>query len=433
LAWKNREKEYSIKWGSNEFYNTKERDREQFEASQGETIDIMTCKIHKESQLKYWLSYIVSFLITLIMMIFAITCLTIFQELQLPARDVNTDLDILFHNIKNNIAQEELVNTILPYFIGVFNKVLSKIFDYLCIKITDIENHQKESSYSSSYLWKQFAFNVVNHYFTFYYIILVKFRNKTCPDQKCLEYLQIQLTKIFLTYFALTAVEVLLPFLQRKYIKRKIDNIIVSKYPTLLEPEIKNVRGNLYRKYKYIIFPHYPEEQLVIEYFDIIILFGFVSQFGIVQPVLFILFAVYVYLQRLIDADKLSRFYNVEAFRNTDGIGIINKIMKLIQLLSIFSNLYITYFIKGVDEALLRKTYHYNAFIVCQNIFLVMVFFLDYEQSPKWMNYYKQIRSDFIKNRTLYWKDRFFTNFSFAPKNFNKNDDDQIKIKNNKF
>ena len=128
---------------------------------------------------------------------------------------------------------------------------------------------------------------------------------------------------------------------------------------------------------------------IVGEYDQIIKIFGYVCQFGNLNPFFFILFALYVYIQviflnlfqRLLDSYKMIRYSNLVMYSSTDGLGIYNKILKLFTYLAIFINVYLIFFIKHYDNISTNPNLFYD-FILIQNILFVLVYFFDYDFLP---------------------------------------------------
>jgi hypothetical protein len=404
--WKANEQIYALKWGVSEITNKNnlEHDREEYECNH--SIPIFSSNISKESVFKKVIAHCTSFIITFAMIIFTISSLVYLQDIQMKQEENNEIDDLFYQIISSKKKSREEDSSIIPFLIGIYIKILSIIFDYICIKLTDGENHQKESKYQKSYLLKTIIFNMVNNYFSFYYIIFIKGIKNSCPQKDCFTYLGNQIRDIYTSYFIAALIEMVIPFIANSYLVSSIKNIIQANYPDASAEKIKKIKSSIIRKYGYILYPSYKTADMNNEYIDIIILFGYVTQFAIVEPSLFLIFSIYIFIQRIIDSTKICSFFNVEVFDATDGIGIYNKILKLLSLLSTIINLYILFFIKGIDQKLISKPYHWYAFIIVQNLFLILIFFMDVDMLPNWVNNYSHIREDFIKARNKYVKSK---------------------------
>jgi hypothetical protein len=80
----------------------------------------------------------------------------------------------------------------------------------------------------------------------------------------------------------------------------------------------------------------------------------------------------------------------------TTGIGILNKFLKLILLVSCLTNVYILFYMKNIETSypfIKKNKFLYYSLI---NYFiLVFVFFMNYDFiKPYWMNYYDKVKHD---------------------------------------
>jgi len=80
--------------------------------------------------------------------------------------------------------------------------VFSLIFEVVCLKLTEMENHKHQSSYYDSYFWKHCLLNMVNNYTAFFYLsVKQKLQAGGCPAGGCLHAVrkQIMITLCMLT------------------------------------------------------------------------------------------------------------------------------------------------------------------------------------------------------------------------------------------
>jgi hypothetical protein len=415
-SWKAMEAVLSVKWGSYDAPDVFEKDREEFYSDQN--IQIFSCHIPKGGGFKRSLAYLTSVFITFVMILLAVTSLIYFQEIQLPEIKKKNELDSLFSSIKKRDKMETLYYTSLPYLIGFYIKILAKIYDHICLRLTENENHQKESSHRNSFLFKSIVFNLINHYITFYYIIFVKATNSTCPID-CYDYLLTQIDKIFYSYFTATFFEMFKPIFNHMWIHFQISRKIKNAHPHCDSQKLEDLHQNFFNNYRNVLLPEYDLNNLTKEYMDIIILLGYISQFSLNNPILIILFGIYVFIQRYVDSKKFYKYNNINIFSITKSIGVFNKILQLLLMLSCFITLYITFFIKNIDERQKNKIDHWFAFVIIQNVIFMLIFFLDIDFLPEWFKYYKQIRSDFMKMKENYIKDREVSE-KYNPTNLNQ-------------
>ena len=52
--------------------------------------------------------------------------------------------------------------------------ILNAIYDIVAVKLTDWENHAKETDYTNNLIAKTFVFQTVNSYFNLFYIAYIK-------------------------------------------------------------------------------------------------------------------------------------------------------------------------------------------------------------------------------------------------------------------
>eukprot|EP00747_Dinoflagellata_sp_TGD_P003490 gnl/TRDRNA2_/TRDRNA2_108716_c0_seq2.p1 gnl/TRDRNA2_/TRDRNA2_108716_c0~~gnl/TRDRNA2_/TRDRNA2_108716_c0_seq2.p1 ORF type:complete len:997 (+),score=181.62 gnl/TRDRNA2_/TRDRNA2_108716_c0_seq2:172-3162(+) len=80
-------------------------------------------------------------------------------------------------------------------FLSIQIKVFEFIYNYLCVWLTDFENHKFNSAHYNSYLWKQFGFQFVNNYSAFFFLALKQPETEgECPNNDCLSLLRLQLS-----------------------------------------------------------------------------------------------------------------------------------------------------------------------------------------------------------------------------------------------
>lgn len=408
-SWKENEKTLAIRWGTFNEGNLLEKDREEYECN--DYIQIFSNRIPRHGTLKIFISYGTSFLFTLFMIFFTVSSLIYIVEFQMIDKTNKNDLNALFMSLnkKKTDPRKDIPMPNLAFLVGFYIKFMSKVFEYICVKLTQNENHQKASSYKRSYIFKSLVFNIFNNYFTFYYITFFKSHAKRCPTKSCYYFLLNQLQKIFLSYLIITLVELIIPFFINYFKRVKFFKIISENHQDMDSNELKKIKSNIHKKYNFMLLPKYNGHDLTQEYLNTIYLLGFLTQFGIVFPFLFFfLFAFYIFVRRLIDAHKMVYFYNINLFHPTEGIGFFSTVVKFFFIISTFCNLYIAFFTRDIDEKILSKGEHWYGFVILRNCFLVCMFLMNLEYLPSWRRYYKAIKEDFIIMRNLYVKDKHY-------------------------
>ncbi len=408
-SWQNNEKTLAIQWGTFEEKNLLEKDREEYECN--DYIQIFSNRIPRHGMSKIIISYITSIFVTLVMIILTVISLIYLVEYQMINKTKKNDLNALFMslNTRKRDPWRDMPMPYFPFLVGFYIKLMAKIFEFICIKLTDGENHQKQVGYKESYIFKSIAFNIFNNYFTFYYITFFKSHKKGCPTKSCFFFLSNQLQKIFLSFLILTMVELLIPFVFNYFKRIKFFNKIAENNPGTNPAQLKKIKSTIHKKFNFLLLPKYGHHDLTKEYLNTIYLLGFLTQFGIVYPfIFFFLFAFYIFVRRLIDAHKFVYFYNINLFHPTEGIGFCSTIVKFFFIISTFCNLYIAFFTRDIDEKILSRGDHWYGFVILRNCFLVIMFLFSLEYLPTWRRYYKAIKEDFIIMRNLYVRDKLF-------------------------
>lgn len=405
-SWKAIERVYIIKWGISENGNLRIQEKDRHDYDNNETVELFSTKLPRQNNLKNFFSLFTSIFITIVMIILTSTCLIFFQEIQMPPKIKQSNLDLLFSAINKKVTSNEQYYKMFPYFIGFYIKLLEIVFDYICEKITDGENHEKDSSYNKSYTIKNLLFKMINKYFTLYYIIFVKTHYESCPAKSCGEYLGTQLRKIFISYYIISLIEISLKYLANLLIRFQLKSTIVNNNPEANQSQIKNLKRLLIKKYSYVLYNKFNKSNIQKDYIHLMIMFGFIAQFSIIDPIILILFAFYIYLKRFIDASKISLFHNVDVFEPENSIKYAKNVLKFILLLSSITNLYITVFIIGIDEKMLAKVDRWYFYTIAQIVLIILGSMVNLEMLPNWIKLRKQIQESFILARNSYVKSR---------------------------
>ena len=104
-------------------------------------------------------------------------------------------------------------------------------------------------------------------------------------------------------------------------LKRKENGIYTDKAKKIKQGHLTIINNMINREYSYLYKGIY--DNIVGEYEQIIFLFGYVSQFIIIDYMLIIFFVLFLYIQRIVDAKKLVDFYNTSLFYRTEGLEFI--------------------------------------------------------------------------------------------------------------
>lgn len=420
FSWKTKELVLNYSWESQRT-KAKDIERNREEYIPEKKFKIFSVNVYLDDWSKIISNYFFSFIITIVMITFTITSLTYIQVYYEPYKDPI---------LKTLIYPE--IPLIVPILTGIYCLFLSKLYYYIGLYLTNIENHRTETGFNRSYSVKQVIFNIICQYYSIYYILYISSVNDTCYEGNCYKYIQSYLRSIFFSYYISTLIEILIPFISYHSFRVKKEKMLgkllsiemdennaftMSTPKKLPESHLITINNMITREYSYI----YKDSYLSVtgEYEQIIFLFGFVSQFILIDYWLIIFYIIYLYVQRLVDSKKIVDFFNSKLFNETKGIGIYNNVLKLICLLSVFTNLYVYFFLEDkvskFDNSIKKITiFTARNFIVLQNILILLVFFIKVDFIPKWIEFNPSITKQYEKKAMKITKNKFkgFNNHS---------------------
>eukprot|EP00048_Salpingoeca_helianthica_P005079 m.84052 g.84052 ORF g.84052 m.84052 type:complete len:933 (-) comp13464_c0_seq1:29-2827(-) len=218
--------------------------------------------------------------------------------------------------------------------------ILNMLYVKLAVRMTDWENHRKDSKYESHLAFKMFVFSFVNTYSSLFYVAYFKgqfngypgnyssffgMRPDECPDYGCLLELTIQLSVIMVGKQIIGNVtEFIIPRVMKWYNDRKASNEL--KKSTLLPWE---------EQYKLGVWP---ERDMFYEYLEMIIQFGFITLFVASFP----LSPLFAFLNNVfeirIDADKMVTGLRRPPAHAAANIGIWEYVLEVVSFLSVITN-----------------------------------------------------------------------------------------------
>ena len=102
-------------------------------------------------------------------------------------------------------------------------QIMGALYEHMAVKLNDWENHRTQTEYDNNLIVKNFAFQFVNNYFTFFYIAYMKHLEdpiwgKSDPcDRSCLPAMQTQLLIVFTgKTLGGKVAELVLPFVKKR-------------------------------------------------------------------------------------------------------------------------------------------------------------------------------------------------------------------------
>ena len=290
-VWKQKEKLYNYIWGT-ENYTRNEPDIESFQPVYqttfvfGEKLSIVK---PLNRNLKKFVGYLVLFSMGLATC--SITFLLFFWKK---------------HYLKdaNDFWSQTLITVIFASMNAVQIKLMNILYTFLAKKLNEWENYQKDYQKTRDLTIKLIIFEFINAYFSIFYIGFVKpnINNDPCAGT-CIQEIETQLYTTFLINFLLNFVEVGIPFILYKYREWKYKKNIEAKYSSYESQAI--IRS---------IVPHSVVHQMLIdqaenmiyEYNEIIILFGYVCLFSVSAPLTPFLIILLLWMENNGDILKMS-------------------------------------------------------------------------------------------------------------------------------
>ena len=215
----------------------------------------------------------------------------------------------------------------------------------LALKLTDLENHQTQSSFDSSLIVKTFLFSFANSYSSIIYIAFFKTEIEGCyikdaggqyeivKGANCIHELEQQLGVIFLFHIIVSIFKITSPWLQGKMTNQQSVNPddettrLTSQFRKRVDAEAAK--------------PKYQQDGVdgpLYDYLELMIQYGFITLFAVAFP----LAALIAFLSNIWQT-KLDRIYLLDLLKrpipeNCNGIGLWEKAMTNITIAAIFTN-----------------------------------------------------------------------------------------------
>jgi len=137
--------------------------------------------------------------------------LTVIQKINDPDEH-EEKMNHIFEKLNRKGRLQTKLNSFIPIGIAIYILIMKKLFNFINVKLTDNENHEKQVDWDNSYTLKKFAFSVVNCYYSIYYILFVKnFSGKCVRGENCFGEIKTQLTFIIIVEFISIIIEIGVP------------------------------------------------------------------------------------------------------------------------------------------------------------------------------------------------------------------------------
>ena len=402
-VWKQKEKVYSYFWGTENFKHL-EPDSELF-VPDGTKELIFNVKFPYVSKFKKRWKMFISYLTLFIMLV-----ITVFSVLYIFI-------------LKQWLLKKEWNSLIVSMLTASLNavqiKLLNYLYTFLARKLNRWENHQKDYQSINSLAVKFILFDFVNCYTAIYYIAFLKkfsFFGLKEPDkcvgytldingepvEDCLEEIGMQLYTTLFINLGFNAMEIGLPFITQ-YLKSK--ELKRKKQQNEILNSIDYDGAS-----KYDIIPHSLEHQLmcdsyddlISDYSEVLINFGYVCLFGVSAPLTPIIVFVLLYIEKFVDTFKMFFLYRMEIIDGSTGIEIYNDILNVFIYLGLITNFGVVIFsdyrfviFGGNHEN--ELTVKIVVYVLSLIVILAICSVVRWNVTPKWFDYSAEIKDLYQK------------------------------------
>ena len=285
---------------------------------------------------------------------------------------------------------------------GGISLIMTQIYKFLSRKLSYWENHKSLINQYNSLTFKVFLFEFFNNYATIFYIAFYKpyldiihYSNNVSEKFNYFSEIQIHLYVLLLINIGENLASFGMPMAYYLYqTKFKNNNKIIA-----------NDR-NYTIKYQMSCFKY---DNLLIEYMQKIILFGYINLFLVAVPLCPIFIVLILILEYLLDSYKLANFVYMMNIRGAKGIEVYNTIIKIISFIGIMSNGGLILFTKQYqDNNNTFRNFHFTElsgimrspigiFALFENIILFFMSFISFNIQPKWFRHLEKYKSIYIE------------------------------------
>ncbi|RUP47049.1 hypothetical protein BC936DRAFT_146189 [Jimgerdemannia flammicorona] len=238
--------------------------------------------------------------------------------------------------------------------------LLNRVYARFAVILTNFENHRTQTMYEGSLIVKHYLFSFINFYSTLFYILIFKQQfgrnllgqselDDQCQYGSCMTELTIQLAITFVGRQAIAqGQEVFIPWITKLYYKKRdslarhqgeyahhdvtqqhglpASNPLVSPHPTMVPQWVED--GHL---------PVY-DDSIFTEYNEMVVQFGFVSLFVAAFPLAPLLALLNNVIEVRSDAYKLLTAYQRPVAYQAQDIGMWEKILNILSIISVLTN-----------------------------------------------------------------------------------------------
>ena len=289
---------------------------------------------------------------------------------------------------------------------GGISLTMTQIYKFLSRKLSYWENHKNLIDQYNSLTLKVFLFEFFNNYATIYYIAFYKpylditYNTKNIEKSNYFSEIQIHLYVLLLINIGENLASFAMPMAYYLYQTKFKNN----------NKKIENDKDYSI-KFQMSCFKY---DNLLIEYMQKIILFGYINLFLVAVPLCPMFIILILILEYILDSYKLVHFIYFNYIGGAKGIEVYNIIIKIISFIGIISNGGLILFTKQIqDNNNTFKNFHFTdlsgimispigIFVFFENIILLFTSSISINIEPKWYKHlekYKSIYKEKYYNR----------------------------------
>ena len=381
-SWKKKEKVYNIIWGMDRFKLEKENNIILNE--KGDEVEIfMGVKIPIYDNFHNFINSVIN----VILVIVSLLCTVIFNLFWFYIEKIN------LYDPKNPFGKinDPYWLYIIPVMIYITRELLSNLYAKLNKYITDNENVMTKRDYKMSMLKKQLTFEFFNYYFNLYYIAFGKKYFEKCAYDDCFNELGNQLTMIIISDITVQATKSIYYFIYERKLRKKFEKLILEK---------ETYSKNNSKKFRYYTRSTFGEHDISSVILPVIFNFGYIVQFGVTSKISFIFMFLLSIFFRLLTGFNLKYLVYLKSLYESNGIGIFNRVQKIMAFLAIVSNLGIIFY-TNKDFNLIRRSEKFFYFLIYENIIIAVLKLMKISFYPNWYEFKNEIELKYLRKYAI--------------------------------
>ena len=359
-----------------------------FQSKCEKTVVFLGMKIPKFSYWSVYYKRLISHFIMLLCLIVTIALNLLLFYIDDSIVAIKTDLLAM-----NSTLMTIMVNSmeyIIPLLFYLLRTLLSSWRGRIVKKLTHWEDHTSVEYYHRAIAGKNIVFEFFNYYFNLYYIAFFKQYYDLCENGSCFQELGNQL--FWLIFWNIVAD--LIKIFWLIVIKFKRQSQFVARH--FHEMKKQGHLSNGSHKLNFYTKKEYKDDNVFNEYFDILLIFGYVVQFGASSPLCFLFAFVHSYFARICSSIKLIKLEYVRIIDGCDGLGLVYEFINIMTMIGLTTNVLVIFFTDGshFQIDIIQKFF---LVIILQNLIHFSTYFLNFDTNPVWFKYKDKIDVHYIE------------------------------------